>query len=328
VTCSADANSARPLTPLRAPHAGALFLPAWPARLTATATDSSFTTVSTARLRIVSDLHIGEPHSQLPRVDLIAPLLEGTAQLVFNGDTLDTRFLEHDPVARSHKADFDAFAAAHPGRITALTGNHDPDISSLHHLELEAGRVLVTHGDTLFPEMAPWGWEAQHFRAEQERRRSALPEDQRDTLETRLRICKEAAYAIRHLSPHRPYGQHRHWRHRWHILRALMRFPRIWRCWREMPGAAARLVEVYRPAARIVILGHFHWPGVWRCRNRVVINTGAATLAHGALAVDFVGRQLQVRALRFHRSGIRLGAIREVIELDETSDRPVGGPTQ
>ena len=76
--------------------------------------------MSTARLRIVSDLHIGEPHSQLQRVDLIAPLLEGTAQLVFNGDTLDTRFLEQDPVARSHKAAFDAFAAAHPGRITAL----------------------------------------------------------------------------------------------------------------------------------------------------------------------------------------------------------------
>ena len=283
----------------------------------------SFPSVSTARLRIVSDLHIGEPHSQLPRVDLLAPLLEGTAQLVFNGDTLDTRFLEHDPAARSHKAAFDAFAAAHPGRITALTGNHDPDISSLHHLELEAGRVLVTHGDTLFPEMAPWGWEAQHFRAEQERRLSALPDDQRGTLETRLRVCKEAAYAIRDLSPHRPYGPHRHWRHRWHIVRALLRFPRIWRCWREMPGAAARLAEVYRPAARIVILGHFHWPGVWRCRNRVVINTGAATLAHGALAVDLVGRQLLVRALRFRRSGIELGAIRQVIELDETSDRPM-----
>jgi predicted phosphodiesterase len=274
--------------------------------------------VSSARLRIVSDLHVGEPHSRVQSVDRLAPLLAGTDHLVLNGDTLDTRFLDLDPDARAHKADFDAFVAAHPGRITVLTGNHDPDLTGVHHLELEGGRVLVTHGDALFPEMAPWGWEAAHFRSEQEKRLAAVPEAERGSLETRLRVCKDAIYHIRHLSPHRPDGRGHRWRRNLRVVRALLRLHRIWRCWREMPDAGARLAEVYRPAARIVILGHFHWPGVWRRRGRVVINTGAATLAHGALAVDFVGPQLLVRALQFSRSGLRLGAVRETVALAET----------
>lgn len=279
----------------------------------------------TARLRIVSDLHVGEPHSRVPGVDRLAPLLEGTEHLVFNGDTLDTRFLELDPAARTHLAAFTAFTAAHPGRITVLTGNHDPDVSPLHHLDLENGRVLVTHGDILFPEMVPWGGEADHFRAEQARRLAALPAGERGLLETRLRVCKEVASDLRHASPSRPGGVGHRWRRRWPTVRALFHAHRIWRCWREMPDAAVRLVEIHRPTARIVILGHFHWPGVWHLRDRVAINTGAATLAHGALAVDFVGRQLLVRELRFRRAGIELGGVRHVIELDETSDRPPAG---
>ena len=39
------------------------------------------------------------------------------------------------------------FIAPYRERLTLLTGNHDPDISPHHHLELAGGRVLVTHGD-------------------------------------------------------------------------------------------------------------------------------------------------------------------------------------
>jgi predicted phosphodiesterase len=281
--------------------------------------------VSTARLRVVSDLHVGEPHSHVAEVRLLVPLFDGTEHLVLNGDTLDTRFLEHDPAARRHKAEFDAFAAAHAGRMTLLTGNHDPDVSTVHHLDLEDGCVLVTHGDVLFPEMAPWGWEAAHFRSEQERRLAAIPESERSSLETRLRICKDATYSIRHLSPHRPGRLGYWWFRRLRAMFTFARAHRVWRCWQQMPGEAARLLETYRPATRIVILGHVHRPGVWHERGRVVINTGSATLSRGALAVDFVGRQLLVRALRFRRTGVEVGAVQHIIELDETSDRTAGG---
>ena len=45
--------------------------------------------------RIISDLHYGDRASRVKRLRQIAPLLDGPARLVVNGDALDTRLGAH-----------------------------------------------------------------------------------------------------------------------------------------------------------------------------------------------------------------------------------------
>jgi predicted phosphodiesterase len=272
--------------------------------------------VADARLRIVSDLHYAETGSRLRDLAALEPLFEGVEHVVFNGDSLETRFLDLDRHAVEHKAAFDAFIAAHRDRATLITGNHDPAISDCHHLDLEGGAVFVTHGDTMFPSMAPWGWESKYFRVEQERLLAATPAHLRDTWETRLRVCKEAVMAIRDLSPRFPGHSSHPWRRRLRFLLAIRRVDKIVESWWRMPGAAAALAEHYRPRARVVIVGHTHNPGLWRRRGRVIINTGAFVISLGALAVDFVGRRLELRRLAFGRGTVRPGPLWRTVDLD------------
>jgi predicted phosphodiesterase len=214
------------------------------------------------------------------------------------------------------KAELDAFLAARPGRTTLVTGNHDPDLTEFHHLDLEGGAIFVTHGDTLFMEMAPWGWEKEHFRAEQERRLAALPEPHRHTWEARVRVCKEAIIAIRLLSPRAPGMEGNRPSGFVQLLRSVKRADWVIRAWRQMPDRAAGLAEVFRPQASVVIVGHTHNPGVWERRGRVVINTGSCVPPLGALAVDVCDGRLELREL-FWRSGeLRVGAVRKTVKVE------------
>jgi predicted phosphodiesterase len=269
--------------------------------------------VSDARLRIISDLHFAEPGSRVRRIACIAPVFEGAEHLVFNGDTLETRYLDLDPKTVEHKAELDAFLAARPGRTTLVTGNHDPNLTESHHLDLEGGAIFVTHGDTLFMEMAPWGWEKEHFRAEQERRLAALPEPHRHTWEARVRVCKEAIMAIRHLSPRAPGGEWKRASGLVQLLRSVKRADWVIRAWRQMPDRAAALAEAFRPQARVVIVGHTHNPGIWERRGRTVINTGSCVPPLGALAVDVCDGRLELRELFWRKGELRVGAVTRTV---------------
>ena len=37
-------------------------------------------------------------------------------------------------------------------------------VSNTNHLDLERGAILVTHGDILFLDLAPWSRDAKHYR--------------------------------------------------------------------------------------------------------------------------------------------------------------------
>ena len=273
--------------------------------------------MANARFRIVSDLHVGSPGSRVRHVRQLAPLFAGTDQLVLNGDTLETRFLELDPQSRAHRADFAAMEAAHPGKLTVLTGNHDPNLTTRHHLDLEDGRVLVPHGDILFPELAPWGREAPFIRAEQARRLAALSDTDRRSLEVRLRICKETAFALRGLSSHCPGYARGVWRIAYVLFSELVRAPYILRTWRQTPAQAVALAEAFRPAARFVILGHVHRPGIWHRGGRTIINTGSSVPPLGGLVVDIENHRLLVRRLEFGRDGAAPGPVQRTVSLDD-----------
>lgn len=270
-----------------------------------------------ARLRIVSDIHFAETGSRVQKVRALEPLLEGAAELLLNGDSVETRFLDLVPETVEHKRAIEGFVAAHGGRVALIAGNHDPDICARHFLELEAGRVLVTHGDIIFPEMAPWGWEAAYFEAEQERRLMSFPLAERRDLATRLRVCKEAILAIRDLSPRFPGHSSHPWRRRLRFLLGARRVVRILRSWWTAPTWCARMAATYRPSARVVVFGHTHYPGLWRRDGRVLVNTGSCVPPLGGLAVDFVDRRLELRRLEFRRGEVRVGKVRVTLDLDE-----------
>jgi predicted phosphodiesterase len=155
--------------------------------------------MSAARLRIISDLHYAETGSRLQKLSALEPVLEGADKVVFNGDTLETRFLDIDPRTVGHKAEWVDFAARHGagGRFILVTGNHDPDLTDTHHLELEGGRILVIHGDTMFPRMAPWGWEAKYFQQQQEQRLDDTPERLYDR-KWAMSLIESALGAVQH----------------------------------------------------------------------------------------------------------------------------------
>ncbi len=267
-------------------------------------------------LRIVSDLHLGEHGSRLHDTAGVEPLLEGVDRLVLNGDTLETRFLDLDPEAVRRKTAFEAWLAARAPRVVVITGNHDPQLGFVHHLDLADGAVLVTHGDTMFPEVAPWGWEAKHYGRVQKRLLDCIPKERRDTWETRLAVCKQAVLEIRDLSPRFPGSSSHPWARRLRFLHSIRRIDRILRCWREAPSASAALAETHRPAARVVVVGHTHRPGVWPVRGRWVVNTGSAVPPMGARAVDLVGRELIVRRWHIRRGRAGLGDVVARIDLD------------
>lgn len=260
------------------------------------------------RLRILSDLHYAEPASRVLDLRSLTPLLEEPEQLVLNGDSIDTRFIDSDPsMARGREA-FLAFIEPFRARLTLITGNHDPNISPFHHAEFAGGRILVTHGDVLFPAVAPWGWEAPHVIEARNRRLAELAADTHDHLETQLEVSKHASYATRHLSPTagRPHASGG--ARLLHLFSRVRRADKILTSWLRAPSLAAGLAARFRPAAELVIFGHTHMPGVWSRDRRYIINTGAFTPPLDARAVDFVEDRVEIRRITRRRGEFRVGA--------------------
>jgi len=265
--------------------------------------------MSAIRLRILSDLHFAEPASRITTLMMLAPLLDTPERLIFNGDSFDTRFLKTDPISAAGHAVFSAFTAPLRPRLTLITGNHDPDVSPHHHLELAQGRVLITHGDVLFPEVAPWGWEAPHVLEARRHRLATIDPTLHDTLETELEVCKYTSLATSHLAPaslHQPpsFGLRIV-----HLLGRIRRADQILRAWMRSSQLADQLATRFRPQAQVVIFGHTHFPGVWQHGNRTIINTGAFTPPLGSRLVDFHDDCIRTRTIERQGGEFRPGKV-------------------
>ena len=124
-------------------------------------------------IRIFSDVHFGDRASSVRSLGQLRPLGEGAGALILNGDTLDTRS-GPDPERSSRLlSEVQSFFSAFGAPATLMTGNHDPVLSPHHACDLAGGQVFVTHGDILFDEIVPWGYDAKLIRR---RIRAALGE--------------------------------------------------------------------------------------------------------------------------------------------------------
>lgn len=251
-----------------------------------------------AQLRIISDIHYGDRASSVHRLEQLAPLATDTTRLICNGDTTDTR-PERDPDAvNQRRAELADFAQNCSSPVQFLTGNHDPDISDLHHLDLAAGDVLLTHGDILYHNIVPWGRDAaladklvQHF---QDELTSSTP-NFTDLLIAHRRAARDI--------PQRHQAE----KHGLKYIAGFVsdtlwppsRLLRILKAWREFPHRGRKLLLTHRPEAQFLICGHTHRPGIWRSpHGQICINTGSFCPPSGQLMIDLEEDRLLVRKVR------------------------------
>lgn len=259
-------------------------------------------------IRILSDLHYGDRGSRIRSLPSLTPLFEGASSLLLNGDTVDTR-LGPDPAATAElrRAVLDFFSRSAPP-TTFLTGNHDPDISSCHTLDLAGGQIFVTHGDIIFDDLVPWGQDATFARQQLREQLAALPAEVRDLLDSRLAVYRRVAAMI----PQRHQSERNPWKYTASYIKDTVwpphRVLRVLRAWHRAPGLAAELTRRYRPQARFAVIGHIHHPGYWRMPNGVtVLNTGSFGLPLGGCVIDVQADRVTLRRIKQRRGEFRLG---------------------
>jgi UDP-2,3-diacylglucosamine pyrophosphatase LpxH len=251
---------------------------------------------------ILSDLHLGHRASLIEDLDQLSPLLDGPASVVFNGDTAEMRNTEDRLVGRKLAADLARICHQAGMKAFFLNGNHDPTVSNTNHLDLESGAILVTHGDILFLDLAPWSRDAKHYRLKHRQILAGLGPDDFTDFEKRLLATKRTAIELQMieepLTRGRTPGFQLFIRQLWPPHRPVM----IVKAWCEIPGRAANLARIFRPQARFIIIGHTHYPGAWKVDPRVVINTGSFVPYFGACAAIIESGRLEVRRIdRFKR---------------------------
>jgi predicted phosphodiesterase len=269
--------------------------------------------------RIFSDIHYGDRSSQARSLAQLAPLLQGPAALVLNGDTLDTRPGPDPELTAERRAEVEAFFPRHVPEVTFLTGNHDANLTSHHALDLADGEIFLTHGDILYDDLVPWSQDAPLIRQRLAAEYSVLSPAQRDDLGTRLALYRRVVMTIpqRHQSERNPvkfalqFANDTIW--------PPSRLVRILRSWSAMPGLAATLARNHRPHAKFIIIGHTHRPGIWRQPDGlVVINTGSFSRPLGGCVVDVEPGRLVVRRIKAKRGEFRPGRVLAEFALADT----------
>ena len=250
-------------------------------------------------VRILSDLHFGHPASILERTEQLLPLLRGMKTVIFNGDTVELRYLRGRQQGQRNGELIREACAASGVRPIFIAGNHDPIISHVSHVDLAGGAVLVTHGDLLFHDISPWSSEAAVMGKAHTRELESLGGDKLHDFELRLKASKRAAQAIEMHRSRLPGD-------RFAVFRTVLR--ECWPPWRPLqivhawmltPRLAENLARTFRPRASLILIGHTHFSGCWQRGPRTVINTGSFLPFGGRMAIDLEGRELSVRGIRF-----------------------------
>ena len=251
---------------------------------------------------ILSDVHFAHPACLLEHWEELAPLLKQARTVVFNGDTVEMRYRTSMESARAVATELSAYCLGIGVTPVFVTGNHDPVVSTINHLELAGGQLLVIHGDVLFDEITPWSREASvacpaHLRI-MEDMGGKHTLDLEGRLEAVRRACLEfEKFEARH--PPNIFGKiTTYLQELWPPTRPF----KIIKIWMDTPGIAAKFAAKLRPQAKMVALGHTHRSGVWQVEGRAIVNTGSFTPLSGRLGVWVEGDTIRVRRI-LHRGG-------------------------
>jgi len=258
-------------------------------------------------IRILSDVHFGHPASMVEHPGQLVPLLRDAKTVVFNGDTVELRYLRGRRIGLGNSRLMREVCESVGARPVFINGNHDPILSELSHLDLVDGAVLVTHGDLLFHDISPWSHDAEALGEAHTRELAVLGEDSLLDFEKRLKASKRAALSI---ELHRSQPR----RDKLSAIRTILR--ECWPPWRPLqilhswaitPARAEAIARVFRPQARFILIGHTHLSGCWRRGPRTIINTGSFLPLGGRMAIDVVGDTLTVRPILLERGEFKAG---------------------
>ncbi|MEZ5275938.1 MAG: metallophosphoesterase family protein [Opitutaceae bacterium] len=273
-------------------------------------------------IRVLSDLHLGNRASLVGSAGSVAPLFQGMGTVILNGDTFDLRHAQRRAPGPPASCPFEDLAGKSGSTVIKIAGNHDPDCSPIYHLELAAGQILITHGDVLYPEIAPWSRFAAQFRRMIENELEELQNPGSHTLEHLLETNKKVAREILN-QPHfyfptnEPFPRHL-LRYLWPPFRIL----RILGSWWRLPRSATALAETHRPGSRFIILGHTHYPGVWKRGGRTIINTGSYLPLLGRRCVDIHPDRIELRRIRHRNDQFHAGRISRTWTIRDANASP------
>jgi predicted phosphodiesterase len=270
----------------------------------------------TEPILILSDLHLGHRASQIKHPEQLTQILDGPGSVIFNGDTSEMRNPEDRLMGRKLAADLARICHQVGRKAFFVNGNHDPTVSSTNHLDLAQGAILVTHGDVLFLDVAPWSHDARRYLKKHQQILERLGPDGYADFETRLLASKRTSIELQMIEEpltrgHSP-GFRLLVRNCWPPWRPLM----IIKAWTEVPGRASELANVFRPDAKFIILGHTHYPGAWRIAERVVINTGSFVPYFGACAAIIEAGRIEVRRIVCRQQQFVLGRLLNTFSID------------
>jgi predicted phosphodiesterase len=232
--------------------------------------------------------------------------LAGAGTVVFNGDTWQEVMPEFRGGAAEMLDELRALCGELGVAPVFLPGNHDPGWAGAGWVELAGGRVVVTHGDTLCAAGSPWTHEVIRRGAEVRELWRRHPMAATDVAE-RFRLAHLIAREF--YSRERPGGRSLLDRVRsavcpprraWEILRA----------WFGQPDNGAKFCERYFPKAEVLVIGHFHRPGAWRRRGRLIVNTGAYVNPSAAWWAEWGDGRLRWGRVMEQADSFLLGGVR------------------
>ena len=218
---------------------------------------------------ILSDLHLGHTASLIDDVAALEPLLRGAGTLILNGDTWEELARDFRDDGLRLWNDLQALCQRMEIDIIALPGNHDPSNGSQDYVALAEGKIVIMHGDSIFPEVAPWSRVAMLKKHEIQALIDRRPQT---TAAERFALAREVS---KMLIPSY-YAHSRNILAR--IWDAMTPPSRAWRmlvAWTTMVRQTRMVTGRYFPDCEIVICGHFHYSGSWNHNNMLVINSGS-----------------------------------------------------
>lgn len=265
------------------------------------------------KTRVLSDLHLGHGSSRIESIDQLEPLFEGVDHFLFAGDIWQER-------ARSESRGkarglFDELQRSLDGRGIAyefLRGNHDPGTGEAVAWR-ERKRILITHGDALYPDATPWS-------REMPRRRKEVAEiiaryaPRADRAEACADRAREIALSVRpqpmmKIPPPLNFFATALW--------PPSRPFEIFRVWRELGQRGIQFLEESGEGAQVLICGHFHAAQVWSGRGRHFINTGSFMKGSTPWLVDLEKGLVEVREVALSAGGFHAGERRALYLLED-----------
>ena len=260
-------------------------------------------------IRILSDLHLGHPGCRILDPVELRPVIEGAATVIFNGDTLEERARKYLEKGRQLFTALTTLCEEAGVRPVFLTGNHDPITPQHHRLDLYNGRVFVTHGDAVYPDLSPWSKFHPEIVATMHRVRAEYSEDELQELDTLLVIAKRISRELRVRQPSTAPGF-------WGKVQTLKnetwppkRPYRILKTWLTGHLDAHTFCEIHRPKARLCVVGHTHWPYAKSQGHRTIVNTGAFLPISRSTMVEIKGGRACVRPIIRRRREFAAGRV-------------------